>query len=69
MIFFQLQFSRTSDTGRNRGNAGAALADVNFVRASRTARPSVKLYLQSILIYFIAKEVLNFTGNIREEQT
>jgi len=59
------QFSRTSDTGRNRGNAdivllrladiylmraeaqlrkgnaGAALADVNLVRASRTARPSV----------------------------
>lgn len=59
------QFSRTSDTGRNRGNAdivllrladiylmraeaqlrkgnaGAALADVNFVRASRTARPNV----------------------------
>lgn len=59
------QFSRTSDTGRNRGNAdivllrladiylmraeaqlrkgnaGAALADVNLVRASRTARPTV----------------------------
>lgn len=59
------QFSRTSDTGRNRGNAdivllrladiylmraeaqlrkgnaGAALADVNLVRASRTARPAV----------------------------
>ncbi|MEI3789300.1 MULTISPECIES: RagB/SusD family nutrient uptake outer membrane protein [Chryseobacterium] len=59
------QFSRTSDTGRNRGNAdivllrladiylmraeaqlrkgnaGAALADVNLVRASRTARPNV----------------------------
>lgn len=59
------QFSRTSDSGRNRGNAdivllrladiylmraeaqlrkgnvGAALADVNLVRASRTARPSV----------------------------
>lgn len=59
------QFSRTSDTGRNRGNADivllrladiylmraeaqlrkgnatAALTDVNFVRASRTARPSV----------------------------
>jgi len=59
------QFSRTSDTGRNRGNAdivllrladiylmraeaqlrkgnaGAALLDVNIVRASRTARPSV----------------------------
>lgn len=59
------QFSRTSDTGRNRGNAdivllrladiylmraeaqlrkgnaAAALSDVNFVRASRTARPSV----------------------------
>nr|WP_314495538.1 RagB/SusD family nutrient uptake outer membrane protein [uncultured Chryseobacterium sp.] len=59
------QYSRTSDTGRNRGNAdivllrladiyliraeaqlrkgnsGAALVDVNFVRASRTARPSV----------------------------
>lgn len=59
------QFSRTSDTGRNRGNAdivllrladiylmraeaqlrkgnaGAALSDVNFVRASRTARPNV----------------------------
>ncbi|MDY0932817.1 RagB/SusD family nutrient uptake outer membrane protein [Chryseobacterium sp. CFBP8996] len=59
------QFSRTSDSGRNRGNAdivllrladiylmraeaqlrkgnaGAALLDVNLVRASRTARPSV----------------------------
>lgn len=59
------QFSRTSDTGRNRGNAdivllrladiylmraeaqlrkgnaAAALLDVNFVRASRTARPAV----------------------------
>lgn len=59
------QYSRTSDTGRNRGNAdivllrladiylmraeaqlrkgnaGAALLDVNFVRASRTARPAV----------------------------
>jgi len=59
------QFSRTSDTGRNRGNAdivllrladiylmraeaqlrkenaGAALSDVNLVRASRTARPNV----------------------------
>ncbi|KQT16107.1 carbohydrate-binding protein SusD [Chryseobacterium sp. Leaf404] len=59
------QFSRTSDTGRNRGNAdivllrladiylmraeaqlrkgnaGAALADVNLVRASRTSRPAV----------------------------
>lgn len=59
------QFSRTSDTGRNRGNAdivllrladiylmraeaqlrkgnaGAALLDVNLVRASRTARPTV----------------------------
>lgn len=59
------QFSRTSDSGRNRGNAdivllrladiymmraeaqvrkgnaGAALTDVNFVRASRTARPTV----------------------------
>lgn len=59
------QFSRTSDTGRNRGNAdivllrladiylmraeaqlrkgnsGAALSDVNWVRASRTARPAV----------------------------
>ncbi|WP_312077061.1 RagB/SusD family nutrient uptake outer membrane protein [Chryseobacterium sp.] len=59
------QFSRTSDTGRNRGNAdivllrladiylmraeaqlrkgnaAAALTDVNLVRASRTARPAV----------------------------
>ncbi|MFY1047870.1 RagB/SusD family nutrient uptake outer membrane protein [Chryseobacterium sp. GP-SGM7] len=59
------QFSRTSDTGRNRGNAdivllrladiylmraeaqlrkgnaAAALLDVNLVRASRTARPAV----------------------------
>lgn len=59
------QFSRTSDTGRNRGNAdivllrladiylmraeaqlrkgnsAATLTDVNFVRASRTARPAV----------------------------
>ncbi len=59
------QYSRTSDTGRNRGNAdivllrfadiylmraeaqlrkgnsGAALTDVNFVRAARTARPAV----------------------------
>lgn len=59
------QYSRTSDTGRNRGNAdivllrladiylmraeaqlrkgnaAAALTDVNFVRASRTARPAV----------------------------